>query len=168
MNTPVKLTSDPGLHAVQEFRKAWEAGEFGYGSTIPKDWLETAMGLSDDGIVTPSDTAAFRGQWMRAVGTFRAVLLNDMKVLMVNGAEPGGYYLVRPEEQTAFAVQEFVHAVNRASRKSSEIADNTNLDVMSAEQRREVADQRALLRRMQNAVGGIVNHDAPVQAISGD
>lgn len=167
MNAVVETTTDPGLRAAQEFRRAWAANEFTYGSTVPKEWIETAMGLSDDGITTPGDTAIFRGQWMRAMGTFRAVLLNDLKVLVVNGSDPGGYYLVRPEEQTGYAVQEFVHAVNRASRKSSEIADNTNLDVMSAEQKREAADQRALLRRMQNAVGGIVN-DASVPAIQGD
>lgn len=148
---------DPGLKAAQAFRSAWEANEFRYGSTLPKDWLETAMGMSDDGISTPTEIAQFRGQWMRAMGTFRSFLLNEMKVLVVSGPDPAGYYLVRPEDQTAFAVQEFVTQVNRASKRSSEIADNTNLEVLSAEQKREAADQRALLRRMQSSVGAIVN-----------
>jgi len=160
----IKTNGDPGLRAAQEFRKAWAAGEFTYGATVPREWIENAMGLSDDGITTPDDTAVFRGQWMRAMGTFRSVLLTDLKVLVVNGSDPGGYYLVKPEEQTAFAVQEFVHHVNRASRRSTEIADNTNIEVLTSQQKKEAADQRALLRRMQNAVGGIVN-DARLPAI---
>lgn len=157
MRQPVPQTmQDHGLVAARRFREAWEAGEWDYGQVIPRAWIEQAMGLSGDGIITPEETAIFRGQWMHAMAKFRSALLHDLKVLITTSSDPGGYYIVRPEEQTAYAVHEFSREINRASKRSSEIADNTNIDRMTAEQRREAADHRAVLRRMQTAIGGVL------------
>ena len=105
--TSIITVSDPGLKAARAFRKSWDNKEFSYGMTIPKEWVETAMGMSDDDISTAEDRMTYRGQWMRAMSVFRSYLLNEMKILVVNGSDPAGYYLVRPEEQTEYAVHGF-------------------------------------------------------------
>lgn len=154
------VRQSPGLAAYHKFRRAW-GKEFDYGQVIPKDWMETAMGLSGDDISTAAETSFFRGQWMRAMGVFRECLLNEMKILIISHSETGGYYIVRPEEQTDYAIRSFAGDVSKAIRKSSEIADNTNVDKLTSEQKREAADQKALLRRMQAAVTTSMGHLVP-------
>lgn len=149
MNEMIIAGHGPGIKAAKAFEKAWGNKKFNYGDTIPRGWLEEEMGLGADGIATPSETALFRGHWMLAVGQFKSYLLHRLKIMVVSRNNPAGYYIVPPEDQTGLAVESFVRDVAKASRRSSEIAENTNLEALTAEQKRQASDDRALLRRLQ-------------------
>lgn len=157
--------TNPGHRAASAFEVAWKAGEFAYGMVIPREWVEDAMGMSPDGILTPADTAIFRGQWMRAMSDMSRILLYNLKIHLVPHNNPPGYYILPPEDQTSYAVGEFVRGYMRVARRSWEVAENTNFDALTAEQKREASDHRATLRRLQSSVGKILEDAVPASQI---
>jgi hypothetical protein len=152
--TPDTLNS--GVKAAMLFEKAFKAKEFGYGDTVPREWLEEAMGWSVDGITTPSEQLALKGRWMSHVTSFKEHLLNRCKICLISIEHPPGYYILPPSKQTAWALSQYIKELGRASRRASEIADNTNIDALTAEEKRQAADDKALLRRLQTATRSAV------------
>lgn len=146
---------DPNVELYPSWRQALvnfrEAG-YAFGDILPKSWLYEQFecaGLNDPKI-TWEQAQKLQLRLLSQFTPFREALLDQDQIDLQS--VPGvGYELVPPADQSRRAVKDTLHDVQKAVRKGVARATNVNTALLTAEQRREHADNLArlgMLRRM--------------------
>lgn len=123
-----------------------------YGDTLLHTWLYEQFectGLLDPKI-TWQEAKKLQLKLLSQFTPFRETLLDEDQIDLQS--VPGvGYELVPPADQTGRALKDTINEVNKAVRKGVARATNVNTALLTAEQRREHADNLArlgMLRQM--------------------
>lgn len=130
--------NDPVLYALERFA---EDG-FTYGDVIPRAWFDECFGLEP-----PKTVAEFYDAqvlYMNLMGALRKRLLNDRKMALRPKAGVG-QEVVRPSEQTTWAVNEFRGALALAVEKARDRLKNIDLKALNEDEKRANADAIAKL-----------------------
>lgn len=137
--------------ALANFR---DAG-FTYGDTLPHAWLHEqfdCVALADPKI-TWEHAKKLQLRLLSQFEPFRETLLDQYQIDLQS--IPGvGYEIVPPADQTGRALKDTIKDINKALRKGLGRATNVNTSLLTAEQRREHADNLAslgMLRRLSKA-----------------
>jgi hypothetical protein len=136
-DAPIRL-NDPVLFSLERFA---EEG-FTFGDVIPRAWFDECFGIEPPRTVAEAYDAQVL--YMNLMGAFRKRLLNDRKMAL--RSKPGvGQEIVRPSEQTAWAVNEFRGALTLAVEKARDRLKNIELRTLTDEEKRANADAIAKL-----------------------
>jgi hypothetical protein len=130
--------NDPVLYALERF----EEDGFTYGDVIPRAWFDECFGIEQPKTVAEAYDAQVL--YMNLMGALRKRLLNDRKMAL--RSKPGvGQEVVRPSEQTAWAVTEFRGALALAVEKTRDRLKNIDLQALTEDEKRANADAIAKL-----------------------
>lgn len=131
--------NDPVLNAFAEFEKAG----FTYGNLIQKEWFYRKFNLPLE-VRTPQEAEDVKMLYCRHLGALRTKLLCERQMAL-RTKDGVGQEVVKPEEQTEWAVQDFVSDIYRLTTKAADRLTHVNLAELSNEQRRENSDAVAKL-----------------------
>lgn len=134
---------DPVVHAAECFTKEG----YTYGSLIPKDWFMRSFRLPEPQTIQEANDVSML--YARHLGALRTKLLVERKMAL-RTKDGVGQEVVQPEEQTEWAVQDFVTDVCRLTMRIKDRLQHVNFAALSDEQRRENADAIAKLSFFQN------------------
>ena len=123
------------------------------GDILPHTWLYEQFecsGLSDPSKITAEQYMKLRLKLLSQFEAFREALLEQDQIDLQS--VPGvGYEIVPPADQSGRAVRDTLRDIEKAVRKGGLRGTNVNTALLTAEQRREHADnlvRLGLLRRM--------------------
>jgi len=136
--------NDPVLNAFSAF----ESAGFTYGSMIRKEWFYQNFNLPIT-VRTPQEAEDVKMLYARHLGALRTKLLVERKMAL-RTKDGVGQEVVLPEEQTDWAVRDFVSDVCRLTEKVRDRLHHVNFTALTDEQKRENADAVAKLSFFQN------------------
>lgn len=118
--------------------------EFGYGDTIPHEWLWAHLEIDppDDWRGSMDDFKSHQFDLLTKMDGFRSVLLEEHKRFLVN--ERGiGYKIVLPKMQTSEAMHRLHNELRRNLLKTMRALVHVNETVLSLEEAKENAEAKA-------------------------
>jgi hypothetical protein len=146
---------DTNLELYPSWRQAlvrFREGGFSFGDILPHAWLYEQFECEalDDPKITWEQAQKFQLRLLSQFQPFREALLDQDQIDLQS--VPGvGYELVPPADQSRRAVKDTMKDIQKAMRKGVARATNVNTAMLTAEQRRDHADNLArlgMLRQM--------------------
>jgi hypothetical protein len=116
--------------------------EFGYGATIPREWLLGNLGIEvNKGPMTAEQHQADAFEMLRKVEGFRDAMLYEHKRLLVN-VRGVGYKIIEPPHQTDAAMRRLAVDLGKTISKTMAALVNINDAVLGIEDARENAEAK--------------------------
>lgn len=140
--TEAYLTSDSDTQG-EDWRVAilaFDKKGFTYGSRLSHDWMFEAFGIERPKEQTTVNKAKkSQTRYMASVAQFKRYLLQERLMAMCS-VYGFGFEIIKPEEQTKWAEQEFVQAIRREFNRAQERLVNVNHDHLTDTQVRDNAE----------------------------
>lgn len=149
------MFDDPNLQLYPSWRQAlveFRTAGFAFGDVVPHPWFYTRFDCEElnNSKITWEQAQKLQLRLLSQFTPFREALLEQDQIDLQS--VPGvGYELVAPSDQSRRAVKDTQREIEKAMRKGVARATNVNTALLTAEQRREHADNLArlgMLRRM--------------------
>lgn len=147
---------DPNIELFPSWRQAlanFRSAGYTYGDILPHSWLFEQFeceGLAEPSKITAEQYNKLKLKLLGQFEPFRETLLEQDQIDLQS--VPGvGYELVPPSDQSGRALKDAYREISKAMRKGIARSSNVNTALLTAEQRREHADNLArlgMLRRM--------------------
>ena len=128
-----EMTADPIEFAIQRF---FEHG-YSYGSIIPNEWFRTHFGLRAPESIAEADQ--MRMIYTQYMGAFRARMLIFHKMAL-RSKSGIGQEVVRPNEQTRWAMDDARHHIHSVMRKTRDRLTHVDTNQLSDAARKENTD----------------------------
>lgn len=109
------------------------ARDFGFGQTIPKEWLEREFGIEWPEQMSKSEAQRIGFKFFSAMHAFSNALLETHKMALCANNR-GGWVVVRPGEQHLYAVDIMRRGIARAMERANEVIDNTRVDMLTIDE----------------------------------
>lgn len=130
------------MEIIKRTMKAFEFFGFTYGSVIKKDWFMNQFGIEP--AVTVEDVERNRNIYAVLMGHLRTTLLIENKMALKS--KPGyGQEVVRPMDQTRWAMDEFTTGLRKAYNKTIDRVSNIDFYELSDQEKKENTDAIAKL-----------------------
>jgi len=134
----ITIFNDPVKQTFELFKKSG----FEYGDVIPKEWFMKNFRL--DPPKTADEMNRVNVIYMNFMGELRAILLTENKMAL--RSKPGiGQEIVKPKEQTAWAVNEVKRSIAKELERARDRVYNIDYTFLSESERQENSDAVAKL-----------------------
>lgn len=121
------------------------------GSTVPMDYLRSALGLRDPKTLDGEAALREQAQFNFSMGELKESLLTNHRIVL-RLVPSVGYMVTPPEDQTRLAMKDHGAEVFNALQRAAQKITHVRVDQLTDDQRRENVDAQAKISSLRSMV----------------
>ena len=118
--------------------------QFSYGDLVPLDWFYTHFELTQPEYCGREEFNKFQFAFLDAMENLKTLLLQQHSMALAN-VRGQGYRVLKPAEQTGYAMTKLRDEVRRTLRKAAGILEHVDRNLLSDDERRHNEEARGKL-----------------------